>query len=339
MTTNPIENAGLLPHLPGYIEQLGIPDTLEKAIAERNAWVESAAMFSRNEDYYCDLLDQIAAHLGIDAFTADDGSVYDSPVRAKLPDLVKARTPGVHPEQPVGEVEPFGYWVEHVLAEPVFLRPPAYIPDGVNYKSTPLYRHPPATPPLAAPAGVDEVERLREVIKHCRAQFDFYAREHRSAKKFAKAETNQQFADICSDALKAVLPSTDAIAIRAGALKEAAKVAREVGKVQTAGWERNPGGANSGATASWNTSLSISEAILALSEQVAGEVVDPRTAILREVRDRLKQFHDQCTHTRICSSDYIKGFRNGFTAADFMVLDMINAALAQHPAPSPEASS
>jgi len=38
--------------------------------------------------------------------------------------------------------EPFGYWVQHTAAEPVFLRPPAHIPSGPNYHVTPLYTHP-----------------------------------------------------------------------------------------------------------------------------------------------------------------------------------------------------
>ncbi len=79
-----------LPHLPGYIEQLGVPETLEDAIAERNAWVESAAQFNRNEEYYRGLLDEIAVEIGPDAYTADDGTVYDTPVRAKIPELVRA---------------------------------------------------------------------------------------------------------------------------------------------------------------------------------------------------------------------------------------------------------
>ena len=79
-----------LPHLAGYIQQLGRPANLEAAIAERDAWVESAAMFSRNEAYYSGLLDQIAASIGPAAYTADDGIVYGEPVRAKLPDLVAA---------------------------------------------------------------------------------------------------------------------------------------------------------------------------------------------------------------------------------------------------------
>lgn len=81
-----------LPHLKGYIEQLGKPETLEDAIAERDTWVESAAMFHKNEMFYVGLLDQIAAHLGPEAYTADDGTVYpDEPVRIKLPDLVAHR--------------------------------------------------------------------------------------------------------------------------------------------------------------------------------------------------------------------------------------------------------
>jgi len=80
-------------HLAGYIEQLGTPATLEEAIAQRNAWVESAAQFSRNEDYYRGLLDQIAASIGPEAWKADDGKVVDDePVRARLPELVAELT-------------------------------------------------------------------------------------------------------------------------------------------------------------------------------------------------------------------------------------------------------
>lgn len=46
-----------------------------------------------------------------------------------------------------------------------------------------------------------ERDALRGAVTKCRAQFDFYAREHRSANKLAKAETNQQFADLCDAAL------------------------------------------------------------------------------------------------------------------------------------------
>jgi hypothetical protein len=83
-----------LPHLAGYIEQLGVPDTLEQAIAQRNMWVESAAMFSRNEDYYRGLLDEVAAAIGPEAWGSDDGSVQDDPVRARIPDIIRQRLAG-----------------------------------------------------------------------------------------------------------------------------------------------------------------------------------------------------------------------------------------------------
>jgi hypothetical protein len=40
--------------------------------------------------------------------------------------------------------EPFGYFVEQRLAEPAFLRKPAYIPEPSDLRTvTPLYRFPP----------------------------------------------------------------------------------------------------------------------------------------------------------------------------------------------------
>lgn len=80
-----------LPHLAGYIEGMGVPATLDEAIRQRNCWIESAAQFSRNEEYYRGLLDQIAESLGPDAYMSDDGSTHDSPVRAKLPEIVADR--------------------------------------------------------------------------------------------------------------------------------------------------------------------------------------------------------------------------------------------------------
>jgi len=44
--------------------------------------------------------------------------------------------------------------------------------------------------------------RLQYVVEKCRAQFSFYADEHRKAGKDEKAATNQAFADICAEALK-----------------------------------------------------------------------------------------------------------------------------------------
>lgn len=69
---------------------------LAEAFAKRlAAWMETAAMMSRNADFFRGLLDQCAAHLGREAYTADDGTVMGEPVRLKIPELVAERsTPG-----------------------------------------------------------------------------------------------------------------------------------------------------------------------------------------------------------------------------------------------------
>ena len=51
-------------------------------------WMDTAAQNERNTAYYRGLLDECAKHLGPAVYTADDGSLYDSPVRAKIPELV-----------------------------------------------------------------------------------------------------------------------------------------------------------------------------------------------------------------------------------------------------------
>jgi hypothetical protein len=79
-----------LPHLAGYIEQLGKPDTFEQAVAERDAWVETAAMFSRNEEYYRGLVVKIGEMFGDAAYIADDGSRSEDVLCAKVPALVRA---------------------------------------------------------------------------------------------------------------------------------------------------------------------------------------------------------------------------------------------------------
>lgn len=52
-------------------------------------WTDSAAEYARGSDYYQGLLDQIGQSIGDKARTADDGSISDSILRAKLPELVK----------------------------------------------------------------------------------------------------------------------------------------------------------------------------------------------------------------------------------------------------------
>ncbi len=65
---------------------------IEELERERDNYMESARLFSKNTDYYTGLLDKIAKNFGKDAFISDDGSVQDSPLRAKMPQLVKHQT-------------------------------------------------------------------------------------------------------------------------------------------------------------------------------------------------------------------------------------------------------
>lgn len=64
---------------------------LAEAVARRiAAWMDTAAQYARNEEYYRGLLDECAKHLGAAAYTADDGTVMDEPLRLKIPELVAA---------------------------------------------------------------------------------------------------------------------------------------------------------------------------------------------------------------------------------------------------------
>lgn len=54
-----------------------------------NAWIEDAKRFARNEEFYRDLLDQCAVHLGPEAYTDDTGGVHDEPIRLKIPEIVE----------------------------------------------------------------------------------------------------------------------------------------------------------------------------------------------------------------------------------------------------------
>lgn len=54
-----------------------------------DGWQEIAEQHYRNETFYRDLLMQIGAILGPEAHRADDGSVSDEPLCAKLPEVVR----------------------------------------------------------------------------------------------------------------------------------------------------------------------------------------------------------------------------------------------------------
>lgn len=59
------------------------------AARERDGWMESARHFSQGSEYYLNLLDSVGKTLGPRAFTADDGSLSDGVLRAKVPELVE----------------------------------------------------------------------------------------------------------------------------------------------------------------------------------------------------------------------------------------------------------
>jgi hypothetical protein len=61
---------------------------LTSAIAERDAWYETAAQHYCNETYYRDLLTRIGEIIGGAGYICDDGSLSDSVLRAKLPQIV-----------------------------------------------------------------------------------------------------------------------------------------------------------------------------------------------------------------------------------------------------------
>ncbi len=60
-----------------------------EAEAKADGWEEFAAQTQRNIDYYVSLLDEISKNFGKESYTSDDGSIQDSPLRAKIPELVK----------------------------------------------------------------------------------------------------------------------------------------------------------------------------------------------------------------------------------------------------------
>jgi len=64
---------------------------LATVFAERvDAWIETARQHANNEEYYRGLLDRIGERVGPSAYVSDDGSVQDSVLRAKVPELVSA---------------------------------------------------------------------------------------------------------------------------------------------------------------------------------------------------------------------------------------------------------
>ncbi len=57
---------------------------------EADAWRETARFHAQNEDYYRGLLDKCAPYLGPGVYVQDDGGIVPDPLRAKVPELVRA---------------------------------------------------------------------------------------------------------------------------------------------------------------------------------------------------------------------------------------------------------
>jgi hypothetical protein len=64
--------------------------TLRALRAERDGWIEAAAQHLRNEEWMRGLLEQIGALFGDAARTSDDGSVQDSVLLLRVPELAAA---------------------------------------------------------------------------------------------------------------------------------------------------------------------------------------------------------------------------------------------------------
>lgn len=65
---------------------------MSEADLELSAWRETSEQNLRNAEFYRGICNEIAEALGEGAYTADDGSVYDSPLALKLPPLVRELT-------------------------------------------------------------------------------------------------------------------------------------------------------------------------------------------------------------------------------------------------------
>jgi hypothetical protein len=71
-------------------KHIEMDSALAHAFAKRlEQWMDTAAQFSRNADFYRGLVDQCAEPFGKEAHVSDDGSWQDEPVRLKIPELVR----------------------------------------------------------------------------------------------------------------------------------------------------------------------------------------------------------------------------------------------------------
>jgi hypothetical protein len=62
---------------------------LHQLKAERDAWIDTAAQFQRNVDYYRELVVRCGKAIGIEAYLQDDGGMSDDVLCDKVPELVE----------------------------------------------------------------------------------------------------------------------------------------------------------------------------------------------------------------------------------------------------------
>jgi hypothetical protein len=62
---------------------------LDAARRERDGWQRDAERFSRNEQFYHGLIQQIGQPFGVRARTSDDGSVQEDVLALRVPELVE----------------------------------------------------------------------------------------------------------------------------------------------------------------------------------------------------------------------------------------------------------
>ena len=74
-----------------WSENKAIDWDLRETVAKRiAAWMDTAAQNQRNTDYYRGLLVKCGEAIGDQAYIADDGSISDDVLCAKIPELVDA---------------------------------------------------------------------------------------------------------------------------------------------------------------------------------------------------------------------------------------------------------
>ena len=66
---------------------------LAEAVAKRiSHWMQTAAMYAKNAEYYRDLLIECGEAIGKEAYTQDDGGVCEDVLCNKIPELVRRLT-------------------------------------------------------------------------------------------------------------------------------------------------------------------------------------------------------------------------------------------------------